>query len=176
MSQVEAFEETLRAIRDSKQFWQPLVDLDSILFNVARWISTIKLHQGRLHYVPLIKHSIAAVLQHQLVPEVGSPLLERLEARWDEWEQPLLILSVALNPAFGWSFIDSSSGVTLMRLGCWARYYYESFFGSKPQTLQNELLEYTEGEKFWCSPASISSFATPRASRCQARRLANQRC
>ncbi|TMW60688.1 hypothetical protein Poli38472_000730 [Pythium oligandrum] len=151
-------ERVAQSIEDEDGFWRVLLDVDRLLFCFSRWHSTVKLDQSRLHCVPLIMHSIATTLQQISRPETTS-LLKRLDDRWSEWEHPLMILAVVLNPALGWAHVQTNTcGVTVMRLGCWARYYFQAYFSQSPRTLATELLEFVEGDKFWCSSASVGLF------------------
>ncbi|KAJ0408495.1 hypothetical protein P43SY_006425 [Pythium insidiosum] len=135
---------------DEDVFWAPLAALDRLLGRMTRWLEVLRQEPVRLHVVPLLLQSL-----------VSSPdVTPSVEAAWQHWEHPLLVLAVVLNPACGWSAVHAASGVTLMRLGLWARYYFQSFFGEQPKDLVNELLEYVEGAKFWCAPTSIASFAS----------------
>ncbi|GLD91744.1 hypothetical protein PINS_up000277 [Pythium insidiosum] len=145
---------------DDAMFWTPLASLDRLLTRATRWLDVLRQEPVRMHVVPLVLQSMV----------VSADVAPSIEAAWHHWEHPLLVLAVVLNPACGWPAVHEASGVTLMRLGCWARYYFQSFFGEAPKDLANELLEYVEGVKFWCAPTSIASFASSFQDPCAADR------
>ncbi|CAB4415694.1 unnamed protein product [Rhizophagus irregularis] len=82
-------------------------------------------------------------------------MVERMESRWKEWEQPLLILSFALHPSHKLQkFRSSTPNLTWTHIGQWLKYYYESWFGSKPVSILHELTKYKRAE----DPYDMDSF------------------
>jgi len=59
--------------------------------------------------------------------ELGVKMLNRLQTRWQSWEQPLLLLSWLLHPKYKMSkFKDNISNLNHVYLSKWLIYYYEA--------------------------------------------------
>jgi len=75
-------------------------------------------------------HSLAYLVQfwnNYEDTQLAAKLLFRLENRWNEWEQPLLLLSCLLHPEYR---IDQfSDSIHYSGLGKWLTYYYKAWFG-----------------------------------------------
>lgn len=73
-------------------------------------------------------------------------MIERLETRWREWEQPLLILSIVLHPQFKLAkFRVSNNNLTWTHIGQWLKYYYQAFFNSRSTSIVAEMILYKKG-------------------------------
>jgi len=70
---------------------------------------------------------------------LASRMIDRLEKRWKEWEQPLLLLSYLLHPEYRMEqFNNSVSNVNYSEFGKWLMYYYRAWSGKKPKCILNE--------------------------------------
>ncbi|CAG8848089.1 15689_t:CDS:1, partial [Gigaspora margarita] len=75
----------------------------------------------------------------------GIRMTERLERRWKEWEQPLLILSYLLHPNIHLSqFNLPTKGITFAEMGRWVIYYYCAWFGDPSKRIIAELQDYCD--------------------------------
>jgi hypothetical protein len=74
-------------------------------------------------------------------------MCERIEARWYEWEQPLLILAFVLHPEYKLTkFRDTTSNLTWTHIGQWLKYYYQAWFDTPSVSILAELIKYKRGE------------------------------
>jgi len=80
-------------------------------------------------------------------PNFSSRMVERLEARWKEWEQPLLILSIVLHPLYKLEkFRATNNNLTWTHIGQWLKYYYQAFFGIRSSRIVAEMINYKKSE------------------------------
>ena len=71
----------------------------------------------------------------------GQNMIARLEKRWKQWEQPILLLSFLLHPNYRNVYFNSAVQPKISTtINSWLIYYYEAWFGIKPT---NILLEYS---------------------------------
>ncbi|CAG8699500.1 2177_t:CDS:1, partial [Ambispora gerdemannii] len=67
-------------------------------------------------------------------------LLDRLEKRWNSWEQPLLILSFVLHPMYQMEqFNHELKSLTWVNIGEYILYYYVAWFHQQPNSILREL-------------------------------------
>jgi len=70
-------------------------------------------------------------------------MITRLENRWNQWEQLLLLLSLVLQPQYRLSlFNDNILNLSYTHFGQWINYYYQVWFGVIPQHILREYLSY----------------------------------
>jgi hAT family C-terminal dimerisation region len=70
-----------------------------------------------------------------------------MKKRWKDWEQPLLLLSIALHPSYRLSkFRSTVKNLTWTHIGQWLKYYYLAFFGTPAKTILSELIDYKRGD------------------------------
>src|SRR2546430_12266453 len=74
-------------------------------------------------------------------------MVERLEACWNKWEQPLLILSIVLHPQYKMEkFQVTNNFLTWTHIGKWLKYYYHAFFNSRSSSIVAEMILYKQGD------------------------------
>lgn len=70
-------------------------------------------------------------------------MLARLENRWAQWEQPLLLLSFVLHPKYRLSkFFLCAAGLSYTHFSQWLYYYYNVWFEETPTRILREFLSY----------------------------------
>src|SRR6185437_2476257 len=70
-------------------------------------------------------------------------MVARLEKRWAQWEQPLLLLSFVLHPKYRLSkFSANVSGLSYSHFGQWLNYYYYAWFHETPTRILRDFLLY----------------------------------
>ena len=73
-------------------------------------------------------------------------MVSRMKNRWKIWEQPLLLLSIALHSSFKLAkFQLTVNHLTWTHIGQWLKYYYLAFFGILAKTILAELVDYKRG-------------------------------
>lgn len=86
---------------------------------------------------------IVDAIQKQDDSPFRSHMLLRLERRWAQWEQPLLILSWLLHPNYGLKKLNIHlNGLSAPLLGRWAVYYYTNWFSARPENILLELEDF----------------------------------
>ena len=71
--------------------------------------------------------------------DLGAKMLNRLQARWQSWEQPLLLLSWLLHPKYKMTkFKDNVKNLNHVYLSRWLIYYYEAWTKSKSTSILRE--------------------------------------
>ena len=58
--------------------------------------------------------------------QLAAKLLFRLENRWSNWEQPLLLLSCLLHPEYRIHQFKNNSDINYTLFGKWLIYYYQA--------------------------------------------------
>ena len=74
--------------------------------------------------------------------EFGTRMRACIKSRWNEWEQPLIILSFALHPEHKLTKFNSIVDLSWTHIGQWLKYYYEAWFNCKPTSILSELIKY----------------------------------
>jgi len=129
-------------INDS-EFWITLFELQNLLYPLCGFLNKLQKDTARLYEVLHCFAYTTKILNSHPNFEFSSKMVERMEHRWKEWEQPLLILSFILHPSYKLQkFSSSAPNLTWTHIGQWLKYYYESWFGSKPVSILSELIKY----------------------------------
>jgi hypothetical protein len=72
-------------------------------------------------------------------------MIKRLEKRWSQWEQPLLLLSFMLHPKYRLTYFNSKIGnLTFTTLGRYLTYYYKAWFEKRPTRLLLDFEDYRQ--------------------------------
>jgi hypothetical protein len=70
---------------------------------------------------------------------LGAKMLDRLQTRWQSWEQPLLLLSWLLHPKYQMTkFKDNVKNLNHVYLSRWLIYYYEAWTKVKSTSILRE--------------------------------------
>lgn len=90
--------------------------------------------------------------------ELGQRMLDRLESRWKEWEQPLLLLSWLLHPEYQMTkFKSNITNLNHVFLSKWLIYYYEAWSHNKSRSILREYEKFRKGD-FPFDEQSIGQF------------------
>ncbi|CAG8617286.1 2866_t:CDS:2 [Cetraspora pellucida] len=74
--------------------------------------------------------------------EFSFMMMQKLEKRWADWEQLLLLLVVIFHPQYHLQALSNTNFFSLERITQWIEYYYEVWFNIKPKHVALELTEY----------------------------------
>ncbi len=70
---------------------------------------------------------------------LGEKMLDRLQKRWQNWEQPLLLLSWLLHPKYKMTkFKNNIQNLNHVYLSKWLVFYYEIWSKSKSKSILRE--------------------------------------
>jgi len=131
-------------------FWELLTKLEQILIPYCRILNILQGDKARLYEV---LHGFAYLYQFwQKYPDnnIANEVLNRLQKRWEQWEQPLLILSWLLHPAYKANYFteSSKSKISYLHLGKWLVYYYKAWTGNDPTTILTEFDDFSQGTEY----------------------------
>ena len=129
--------------------------MQNLLYPLCGFLNKLQKDTARLHEVLHCFAYTTKILDNHHNFEFGLKMVARMESRWREWEQPLLILSFALHPSHKLQkFRSTTQNLTWTHIGQWLKYYYESWFNSKPVSILAELIKYKREE----DPYDMDSF------------------
>jgi len=132
-----------------------LFDLQSLLYPLCGFLNKLQKDTAWLYEVLHCFAYTTKILDNHHDNIFSSKMVERMESYWKYWEQPLLLLSFALHPSYKLQkFCSSTPNLTWTHIGQWLKYYYESWFGSKPKSILFELVKYKRSE----DPYDMDSF------------------
>ncbi|RIA89492.1 hypothetical protein C1645_738622 [Glomus cerebriforme] len=70
-------------------------------------------------------------------------MIERLEKRWNQWEQPLLLLSFMLHPKYQFTYFNTRiNNLSYTIFGRYLTYYYKAWFQKRPRRLLLDFEDY----------------------------------
>ncbi|GBC46508.2 ribonuclease H-like domain-containing protein [Rhizophagus irregularis DAOM 181602=DAOM 197198] len=141
-------------------FWESLIKLEQLLLPYCAILNILQTDKARLFEV---LHGFAYIYQFwQKYPDnnMANGILIRLQKRWELWEQPLLILSWLLHPAYRSNYftLPSRSQISYLHIGKWLVYYYKAWTGKDPISILKEFEDFSQGTKYPFDDASISQF------------------
>ena len=144
----------------NRSFWELLTKLEQILIPYCHILNILQGDKARLYEV---LHGFAYLYQFwQKYPDsnMANGILIRLQKRWELWEQPLLILSWLLHPAYRSNYftLSSRSQISYLHMGRWLVYYYKAWTGKDPVSLLEEFDDFSQGIKYPFDDASITQF------------------
>jgi hypothetical protein len=92
--------------------------------------------------------------------DLSNRILERLQKRWNLWEQPLLILSWLLHPTYKTKYFTSPSisKISYLHMGQWLVYYYKAWTGNNPVSILAEFDDFSQGNKYLFDDISVAQF------------------
>ncbi|CAG8572020.1 17777_t:CDS:2 [Cetraspora pellucida] len=130
-------------IINDTQFWIMLANLQELLYPLCGFLNQLQKDTARLYEVLRCFGYIMKIFECQEDFEFGTRMKARIELRWNEWEQPLIILSFTLHLAYKLTKFNSIvANLLWTHIGQWLKYYYEAWFNCKPVSILAELIKY----------------------------------
>lgn len=124
-------------------WWIQVKQIETLLVPYCAILNNIQRHNSRLHEVLHGFGNIIMMLKTFNDQKLAINLITRLERRWKDWEQPLLLLAFLLHPFYRDSkFNPAISNLSFPHLAKWILYYYCAWFQEEPKILLAELEEY----------------------------------
>ncbi|PKB93070.1 hypothetical protein RhiirA5_442427, partial [Rhizophagus irregularis] len=141
-------------------FWESLTKLEQLLIPYCAILNILQTDKAHLFEV---LHGFAYLYQFwQKYPNsnIANGILIRLEKRWKLWEQPLLILSWLLHPAYKSNYFTSPSRsqINYLHMGKWLTYYYKAWTGKELTSILKEFDEFSQGIKYPFDDAFVAQF------------------
>ena len=133
------------SINDS-EFWVILFALQNLLYPLCGFLNKLQKDTARLYEVVHCFAYTTKIFSEYNDLEFSEKMVSRMENRCKDWEQPFLLLSIALHPSYKLSkFKSTVNNLTWTHIGQWLKYYYLAFFGTPPKTILAELISYKRG-------------------------------
>jgi hypothetical protein len=132
---------------NNSEFWATLFRLQHLLYPLCGFLNKLQKDTARLFEVIHCFASTIKIFEEHQDVNFGMRMVERLETRWKEWEQPLLILSIVLHPQYKMEkFRATNNNLTWTHIGKWLKYYYQAFFNSRPSSIVAEMILYKHSD------------------------------
>ena len=131
-------------IIDSDIFWANLMTIAEILYPYCKMLNILQYDNARL--VQVI-HGLAYLVQfwnNHKNQHLAERILTRLNKRWNNWEQPLLILACLLHPKYRMTYFKDKSVINYSKLGKYLIYYYRTWSGKKPTCILREFSDFSK--------------------------------
>src|SRR6266542_5452174 len=130
-------------IINSNTFWNQITVINQILDPYCKLLNILQCDKARLFQVV---HSMGYLVQfwsNYSDITLASRIIDRLERRWREWEQPLLLLSYLLHPEYRIKqFNKSVSNINYPEFGKWLMYYYHAWSEKEPKCILREFDDF----------------------------------
>lgn len=124
-------------------FWQSITRLCSLLLPYCGALNSLQSDTACLYDVLKAFGGILRMWQEYSDSDLAQSMIQRLEQRWRQWEQPLLLLAFLLNPNIHISWFNSDSeNLNFVYLAQFVTYYYKAWFGHRPICILLELEDY----------------------------------
>jgi hypothetical protein len=131
------------SIINDANFWIQLHELQSLLLPLFGILNKLQKDIARLYEIVHCFGWIVKIFMLHDDDEFSNHMMTKLENRWIQWEQPLLLLSFVLHPKYRISYFNSSAtNVSYSYFGQWIIYYYQVWFNKMPKKILREYLLY----------------------------------
>ncbi|RHZ77148.1 hypothetical protein Glove_185g69 [Diversispora epigaea] len=125
----------------SSIFWQHINQLIEILYPYCKILNLLQSDKARLHEVIQGLAYIIQIWNNFSDEYLAAKLIARIERRWKEWEQPILILSCILHPEYRLKLFNNRN-INYVTMGSWLGYYYHVWTGKHATSILKELDNY----------------------------------
>ncbi|GBB84564.1 hypothetical protein RclHR1_11130001 [Rhizophagus clarus] len=150
-------EEYLNCISDNN-WWKKLKELETLILPYCAALNQLQRHNSQLHDVLHCFGNLVIVLRSFDNNNFKNKLLKKLEKRWSDWEQPLLLLAFLLHPGYRTDkFNPQIETLSFPHLGKWVIYYYCAWFNEDPMVILVELEAYRQ-KKYPYNDATARQF------------------
>lgn len=132
--------------------------MEIIILPYCAALNQLQRHNSQLHDVLHCFGNLVIVLRSLDNNNFKNKLLKKLEKRWSDWEQPLLLLAFLLHPGYrADKFNPQIETLSFPHLGKWVTYYYCAWFNEDPTVLLVELEAYRQ-KKYPYNDATAQQF------------------
>ncbi|CAG8808787.1 22777_t:CDS:2 [Cetraspora pellucida] len=143
---------------NNEQWWHDLQNLETLIYPFCAILNKLQRDKAQLHDVLHGFGYLMKVIKQQETSDFQTKMIEKLERRWKQWEQPLLLISFLLNPTYRLTkFNKNISTLNLVILGKWIIYYYMAWFDEKPLKILSELNDWFD-KKYPFDDESFDNF------------------
>lgn len=139
-------------------FWSTLYELQNLLLPLCGFLNKLQKNIARLHEVLHVFAYTMKIFRNMPDLELSVKMVDRLEKRWVQWEQPLLLLSFILHPHYNVNmFHPTAWRVTYTDFGQWLNYYYEIWYNVRPKSILLEFIKFKK-EKYPFDSLTVEQF------------------
>lgn len=113
-----------------------------MLYPYCKLLNILQQDKARLFQVI---HSLAYLVQfwnNYENTQLAAKILFRLENRWNDWEQPLLLLSCLLHPEYRMKQFKDDLNINYTTFGKWLIYYYQAWSEKESTSILCELDDF----------------------------------
>ncbi|CAG8730757.1 10010_t:CDS:2 [Cetraspora pellucida] len=147
---------TLILLNDN--FWQSITQLSSLLLPYCGALNSLQSDTARLYNMLQAFGGILRMWQEYSDYSLAQHIIQRLEQRWKQWKQPLLLLAFLLNPNIYISWFNANNkNLNFTYLAQFVTYYYKAWFGHQPICILLELEDYRK-QKYPFDSATYKQF------------------
>ncbi len=103
-------------------------------------LNILQSDKARLHQIIISLGYLVQFWKGHNNVQLSEQLISRLERRWRDWEQPLLILACLLHPNYRMEHFNRNINYT--NFGPWLAYYYKAWFGKEASHILKEFDDF----------------------------------
>ncbi|GET00149.1 ribonuclease H-like domain-containing protein [Rhizophagus clarus] len=108
-------------------WWEKIKLLQDILLPYCGVLNKLQCDKARLYEVLYALEYFCQFWKQFPDSDLGNQMIDRLEKRWSQWEQPLFLLSFALHPKYRFTYFNSDlNNLSFTSLGRYLTYYYKA--------------------------------------------------
>ncbi|CAB4422701.1 unnamed protein product [Rhizophagus irregularis] len=141
-------------IIDSSIFWDHITLINNILEPYCKLLNVLQCDKARLFQVVHSMNYLVRFWLNYSDDTLATRIISRLEKRWKDWEQPLLLLSYLLHPEYRMNQFNNATSINYSEFGKWLMYYYRVWSGKEPKCILREF------DDFWLAkyPFDLESY------------------
>ncbi|CAB4401332.1 unnamed protein product [Rhizophagus irregularis] len=124
-------------------FWSQISKLATLMQPYCGALDKLQADKARLSDVALSFGYFIKFWEQNSDQFLAEGMILRLEKRWKDWEQPLLLLSLLLHPKYRLiKFNPDLELINFATMGTWLSYYYKAWTFKKPTKLLAQFESY----------------------------------
>ncbi|GBC43123.1 ribonuclease H-like domain-containing protein [Rhizophagus irregularis DAOM 181602=DAOM 197198] len=124
-------------------FWSRISQLATLMKPYCGALDKLQTDKARLHDVALSFGYFIKFWEQNTDRFLSEGIISRLEKRWNDWEQPILLLSLVLHPKYRLNkFNPDLEIINFVTMGTWLDYYYKAWTSEKPTKLLAQFESY----------------------------------
>lgn len=137
------FPSNLQTNLQNPDWWKGLKQLEQLIAPYCAALNKLQADGARLYEVLHGFAWIMRLLKAITIVPLRIHYINKVETRWADWEQPLILLSFVLHPQYKMKhFNQQLKNLSIAYLGKWIKYYFQSWTGKVPQKIQAEFFEF----------------------------------
>ncbi|PKK55869.1 hypothetical protein RhiirC2_801296, partial [Rhizophagus irregularis] len=129
-------------IIDSSIFWDHITLINNILEPYCKLLNVLQCDKARLFQVVHSMNYLVRFWLNYSDDTLATRIISRLEKRWKDWEQPLLLLSYLLHPEYRMNQFNNATSINYSEFGKWLMYYYRAWSGKEPKCILREFDDF----------------------------------